>query len=380
MGKSPTFVDDFFIPIPGEIFNDFETGRMDLPMWGVYGVLLRQVDFETGIWRGTAYKISVAWNDHLELRTVQRTLTRLENGYIKAFRNPNGQRGGYHILLHNYRIRFGSLAGHYLDALATTDPKHPVYRPGSIPISVEAEAPSADRDMTATPPRHDPVTTASGETSLPYSSRNNQTCQSRQKEVSTADPPTDSVSTKRSRKGRTGRLSANLQGKIKEEDTYPFWIDDCKKRGSKHPFGDEERQAFAEIGYTPDLTSPLLTYDFVSAVTTVCDEYRGKGISPGNLCSKIIDECERAREGEIASGFSGTGYYWPPDFQDHRNRLRAGERKRGREHSGPGPKEIPRNAPDYLNEPRRGPLTGEELEEFKKESAAFRKKLEAISG
>lgn len=104
-----------FIPVPAEIFNDFETGRMDQPMWGVYGVLLRQVDFETGVWRGTAYKISAAWNEHL-VRTVQRTLARLEERYIKAFRNPRGQRGGYYILLHDYRIRFGPMAGHYLDA------------------------------------------------------------------------------------------------------------------------------------------------------------------------------------------------------------------------------------------------------------------------
>jgi hypothetical protein len=146
--KRVLFNDDFFIPIPGEIFNEFETGQMDLHMWGVYAVLLRQVDFETGVWRGTAYKISVAWNDHLELRTVQRALTRLDNVYVKAFRNPKGQRGGYYILLHNYRIRFGPFAGHYLDALASPDPKHPVYRRGTTKESDD----HSDRD--GTPSRH----------------------------------------------------------------------------------------------------------------------------------------------------------------------------------------------------------------------------------
>jgi hypothetical protein len=155
MAKSALFDDDFFIPIPADIFNDFETGRMDLPMWGVYGVLLRQVDFETGVWRGTAYKISAAWNEHLELRTVQRTLARLEDGYIKAFRNPNGQRGGYYILLHNYRIRFGPMAGHYLDALATTDPKDPIYRPGTVSPAERDD--QSDRDTTPSRPRHDRV-------------------------------------------------------------------------------------------------------------------------------------------------------------------------------------------------------------------------------
>jgi hypothetical protein len=143
------FDDDFFIPVPAEIFDDFETGRMDLHMWGVYGVLLRQVDFETGVWRGTAYKITAAWNEHLELRTVQRTLARLEEGYIKMFRNPRGQRGGYYILLNNYRIRFGRMAGHYLDALSTADPRNPIYGRGTVATKSEDQP---HRDITATLP------------------------------------------------------------------------------------------------------------------------------------------------------------------------------------------------------------------------------------
>ena len=77
-------------------------------------------------------------------------------GYIKVFRNPNGHRGGYYVLIHNYKVRFGSLVGHYLDALATTHHSKPVYKKASC-----------DRVGTASRPRHNPVTTASVQTSLP---------------------------------------------------------------------------------------------------------------------------------------------------------------------------------------------------------------------
>jgi hypothetical protein len=125
---------------------------------------------------------------------------------------------------------------------------------------------------------------------------------------------------------RKEKLSANLMGKIEVDDTYPYWIEHCKEKGLRHPFGDDERQAFAEIGYTPDLNDPLLTFDFVCAVTIVCEEHRGKGVSPGNLCSKIIDYCHRKIKAATASGISGSSNSWPPDFQEHRNRLRAEER------------------------------------------------------
>jgi hypothetical protein len=109
-------------------------------------------------------------------------------------------------------------------------------------------------------------------------------------------------------------------------DTYPYWIEHCKKEGVQHPFGDEEQQAFAEIGYSPDLTSPLLTFGFVTATTIVCDDYRGKGISAGNLCSKIIDYCIREIKTQVKGGLDGSNFYWPPDFQEHRDGFRAKER------------------------------------------------------
>jgi hypothetical protein len=123
-----------------------------------------------------------------------------------------------------------------------------------------------------------------------------------------------------SRLKRKQNLTAHLAAKIRDEGSFLDYIEDCKKRGCEHPFDLEKREAFAATGYVPDLKSPLLGFDFVMNVQEVYDDNRGKGVSSGNLCSKIIDYCERERKR------CGGGNYYPPDFVEHRDRLRAKER------------------------------------------------------
>jgi len=113
-----------------------------------------------------------------------------------------------------------------------------------------------------------------------------------------------------------------LSPKIRQEDdSFLTWIETCKKNRWEHPFGKDEQEAFQELQYEPDLKSPLLSCEFVLGAVNVCDENRGKWLPPGILCSKVIDFCERERKRDKALGADG-GYYYPPDFVDHRNRLR----------------------------------------------------------
>ena len=122
------------------------------------------------------------------------------------------------------------------------------------------------------------------------------------------------------------KLAAHLVAKIRQEDdSFLTWIETCKKKGWEHPFDKDEQEAFQELQYEPDLKSPLLSCEFVFGAVHVCDDNRGKGLPPGILCSKVIDFCERERKRDKALGADG-GYYYPPDFVDHRNRLRAKER------------------------------------------------------
>jgi hypothetical protein len=116
------------------------------------------------------------------------------------------------------------------------------------------------------------------------------------------------------------KLLTNVAAKIREQDdSFGSYIEICKKKGYDHPFGPDERKAFEALRYKPDLQSPLLSFDFVMAAVEVCEANEGKGVLPGNLCSKLIDYCDTERK---KSG----GHYYPPDFLTHRNLLRTSER------------------------------------------------------
>jgi hypothetical protein len=133
--KRPKFKDDFYIPVPSYIFDDLENSSLTLNGMLTYILLLRQVDFETGIWNGCGKKLELALDGQLSGRTMLRTLEELEEkGYVKRFPKKKGARGNYPVLIHKYPVRFGPQDGRRLNALKTTDLKNPVYeRDGQNP-------------------------------------------------------------------------------------------------------------------------------------------------------------------------------------------------------------------------------------------------------
>ncbi len=88
---------------------------------------------------------------------------------------------------------------------------------------------------------------------------------------------------------------------------------------------DDEREAFAYLGYEPR-DSRGLPYGFVFWASELYEKHKPEALPPGILCSKIIDRLMAEQESCKTLGSDPTGYYWPPDFQDHRDRLRAQER------------------------------------------------------
>jgi hypothetical protein len=88
---------------------------------------------------------------------------------------------------------------------------------------------------------------------------------------------------------------------------------------------EDQRAAFAATGYTPR-DPQTLSDGFVNAVEVIWGKYKGTDISPGILCTKIIDCCMREQESNKKLGVPESDYYWPPDFGDYRNRLRDQER------------------------------------------------------
>ena len=127
---------------------------------------------------------------------------------------------------------------------------------------------------------------------------------------------------------RREKLHARMVAKVTSAgDSYRDHIRHHRARGSEHPFGNKEREAFEALRYKPNLEDPLLTGGFVEAAVEIYEKHGGKGLSPGILCSKVIDYCRTEQECAKTLGDSGSEYYWPPDFQVHRDRLRDQERR-----------------------------------------------------
>lgn len=118
---------EVFIPVSGELFNSMEAGEMTPAQWCVYSLILKQCNWETGVWTGSAYKLHIGWGCQIPLRTIQDNLKSLrEKGFLKSFHMKNA-RGNYRVVIHGYVPRFGPHKGKLLDATGTNDPSKPVY-------------------------------------------------------------------------------------------------------------------------------------------------------------------------------------------------------------------------------------------------------------
>ena len=121
------FNSDNFIAIPRDIFVHQMQSRISAPESQLYQVLLFQADYQTGLWRGTVSKVMevLPCSD----KSISAWLVGLhEKKYVKSF-HTQGVKGLYYVAIHGYFIRTGKYAQHQLDAWATSDPRHPVYRP-----------------------------------------------------------------------------------------------------------------------------------------------------------------------------------------------------------------------------------------------------------
>ena len=68
------------------------------------------------------------------------------------------------------------------------------------------------------------------------------------------------------------------------------------------------------IGYSLDVDSPIVGIEFADALSLVYEKHFNEGLLPGILATKVIDHCMREK------------ILYPPDFVEHRDRLRKRER------------------------------------------------------
>jgi hypothetical protein len=117
---------------------------------GVYLIILLQVDFESGIWTGSAPRLLASAPRGAGLRDMQRSLQLLEKiGFIRIF-HRHGLRGNYRVLINKYEPQFGALRGKRLNAAKSDNWRHPVYESCAVGVAVsDAEVGSVPAAETA---------------------------------------------------------------------------------------------------------------------------------------------------------------------------------------------------------------------------------------
>ena len=163
--QKPKSTDQNFVAFQLSFFTRLQNLEVSPNMFCTYAQLLKQCDWETGIWWGSASKISHAWGSQISEGTIQKNLAALaKRGCIKSF-HVQGSKRDYAIAIHNYVVRFGPYKGMMLDAIQTISPLKPAYVQPSATNIVEVVCTENGQDSVAHPPvtrrspaGHPPVT------------------------------------------------------------------------------------------------------------------------------------------------------------------------------------------------------------------------------
>jgi hypothetical protein len=103
--------------------------------------------------------------------------------------------------------------------------------------------------------------------------------------------------------------------------------------GLDRKLDENEQKAFLYIRYTHakgekrylNCERRHLSGGFVCVVGDIYETHKAHLPLPGNFCSKVIDRCVSEQEACRSMGMDPSEYFWPPDFQEHRDRLRKEE-------------------------------------------------------
>jgi hypothetical protein len=109
------------------IREHMQRGRFSATDMAVYQTLLLWADWATGIYFGCAETICSAWGGQLKPKTVRDSLCRLRANLYINYREGDGQRGSYNILINKYQPTMGHMVGWELNAVTSTDFDNPVY-------------------------------------------------------------------------------------------------------------------------------------------------------------------------------------------------------------------------------------------------------------
>jgi hypothetical protein len=121
-----------FAQIRNGLKEHIEAGKLCPTDLGVYTFLHMYCDYSTGIYTGTALGIAFRFGDASYKGMVNKSLARLKKIKFINYREGNGKRGGYRILLDKFEPTFGELRGSRLNAWKADANGNPIYDAGTV--------------------------------------------------------------------------------------------------------------------------------------------------------------------------------------------------------------------------------------------------------
>ena len=120
-----------YVKLRRGILEHYQDGKVSAYEFHIYVLLILEADYKTGIWHGSAEKLSIVYR--IPSSTCRDVLSKLhQKGYIRRFNLP-GKHGNYPVLINKYECSDGSGNDIYLNAKKSKDWRHPIYeRSGTV--------------------------------------------------------------------------------------------------------------------------------------------------------------------------------------------------------------------------------------------------------
>jgi hypothetical protein len=134
-----------FTAIRNGIREHIKAGKLSPFDFGIFVFLQLGADWSTGIYVGCAKTIAYQFGDHTLKADVQKSLRRLRDKEYINYRNGDGKRKGYPILIHKYEPTVGEQSGTRLNAWKHGSKVLPEYEPQNGQGTV-GEAPERSRN------------------------------------------------------------------------------------------------------------------------------------------------------------------------------------------------------------------------------------------
>src|SRR4029077_14548775 len=102
---------DNFTAIRNGLLDHALAGKLSPVDFGLYVFLIMRANYSTGIYEGCALTIACQFGDPSQKEHLQKSLRRLRDKKYLNYRNGDGRRGAYPILINKFDVTVGELSG-----------------------------------------------------------------------------------------------------------------------------------------------------------------------------------------------------------------------------------------------------------------------------